>query len=363
MAEYPVIQVDLTLLAHNARVIRAACLGQGIQLAAVTKGVCANPDIVQALVLAGVDMLADSRTQNLARLPKGLPRLSLRVSDPAQAEATVLHSEYSLQSSLAVVTELGAVARKLNRPHQVVLMVDLGDLREGVWHRDREGIHALARAVLRQEGLSLAGLGTNLTCFGGILPDQRNLGILLDIARDLRTGLGIPLPLVSGGNSSALGLLFSGRLPAGINHLRIGEGLLLGRDTATGQPLPQLSQRVFTLSARLVEVYHKPSLPEGSTGPNAFGEWLRFEDQGPMRRGILAIGRQDCDETGLNPLNPSVKILGASSDHLLVDLSQAPEYQVGDSLSFIPAYGSLLRAYTSAYVANAVKTSEGEKPA
>lgn len=354
MSSYPLMEANLSLLKQNAAVIKAACDQHGVQWAAVTKVVCADERIAQALVTSGVFMLADSRVENLRKLKQTLPRLSLRIADPYQAEELVLHSEYSLQSGMDAIHALGAAAEKLDKPHSVMLMIDLGDLREGIYYKDRDLIRKTAAAVLQHKQLSLAGIGTNLTCFGGILPDETNLGVLTDIAQRLREDLGTPLPIISGGNSSSLHLLFSGRLPKGINHLRIGEALMLGMDTSCGQPFPQLSQRVFTQYARLVEVYDKPSKPEGKTGPNAFGEEVFFEDHGPMVRGILAIGRQDTDAEGLSPLDESVRILGASSDHLLVDLTHTKGYKVGDVLGFTPSYGALLKAYTSPYIVKTV---------
>ena len=253
-------------------------------------------------------------------------------------------------SFLKYLNQNSQAAEKLQKRHQVILMIDLGDLREGLYHRDFDRILATAQAVKQQRFLELAGTGTNLTCFGGILPDEHNMGVLLDITKRLREALDLPIPLISGGNSSSLHLLFEGRLPQGINHLRVGEGLLLGMDTAVGKPFPQLHQDAFTLHARLIEVKDKPSKPEGHSGPNAFGEYVTFPDLGPMRRGILAIGRQDTDADGLTPKDERVKIIGASSDHLIVDLTGAPEYQVGDLLAFTPDYGALLKAYTSPYV-------------
>ncbi len=347
----PVIEFHEDRLTENLRLIRAACQRRGVRLAAVTKVFCADPRITEALLRGGADMLADARVQNLARLPDAVPRLCLRIADPGQADEVVRLSEYSLQSTQEAIRALGVSARRQNRLHRVILMIDLGDLREGIYHRDEECILETARLAAEEKGLQLAGVGTNLTCFGGILPDEANLGRLLDVAALIRERLTLPLPIVSGGNSSSLHLLFEGRLPKGINHLRVGEGLLLGMDTASGKPFPQLRQDVFTLRARLVEVFTKPSKPEGASGPNAFGERVRFEDLGPMRRGILAVGRQDTDPDGLCPQDERVAVLGASSDHLIVDLSRAPEYAVGDELSFTPAYGALLKAYTSAYVA------------
>ena len=349
----PYISANLRKIKENAAYILDACGRQGVTLAAVTKVVCAHPPIAEALAEAGAPMLADARALNLARLPKGLPRLSLRLTDPLLAEETVRESDYSLQSGMAAILALGQAAEKLRKRHRVILMIDLGDLREGLFHRDFDRILATARAVKEQPWLELAGTGTNLTCFGGILPDEKNLGVLLDITRRLRKALGLPIPIVSGGNSSSLHLLFEGRLPGGVNHLRIGEGLLLGMDTAVGKPFPQLHQDAFTLKARLIEVEDKPSKPEGQSGPNAFGEFVSFPDLGPMRRGILAVGRQDTNAEGLTPRDNRIKIIGASSDHLIADLSLAPEYKVGDVLAFTPDYGALLKAYTSPYVGRA----------
>ena len=149
-------------------------------------------------------------------------------------------------------------------------------------------------------------------------------------------------------------MLRENRIPIGINQLRLGESFVLGNDTSTGLPMPELHTDCFVLEAELVEVQRKPSKPIGTSGLNAFGEHVEFEDRGEMIRGILAIGRQDVNPDGLKCLDPSVEILGASSDHLIVNLTNARlggrGYKVGDTLKFIPDYGALLRLTTSKYV-------------
>ncbi len=347
---YPQIHVNLDMLRENTAAVSAACKRAGVHLCAVTKAACADPAIVQAFVQGKADSLGDSRLMNLRNIQSDLPKLLLRLSDPREAEQVVSSCQMSLQSEIDTIHALGRAAQKLQRRHQVILMIDLGDLREGLMYTDRDAIMQAARAVKDAPALGLAGIGVNLTCFGGIVPDQENLGRLLGIAAMLRQELNLPIPVVSGGNSSSLSMLFSGQLPQGINHLRIGEGILLGRDTATGDPFPQLHQDVFTFSAVLGEVQQKPSRPIGSTGPNAFGEAVSFPDLGPMRRGILLVGRQDIDWEGFTPRDHRVTVLGASSDHLIVDLTRAPEYAVGDVLRFDVRYGALLKAYTSPYV-------------
>lgn len=349
---YPRITADLGKLRYNARFIADACHAAGIHYAAVTKGVCASPPIVEALEDIA-DSFADSRLLNLMSMRTRKPKLMLRIGDPAQAGQLIAAADLSLQSELVTLQALARAAQAMQRPHKVVLMVDLGDLREGLMYTDRSAILAAARLIKESSPLELHGLGTNLTCFGGILPDEENLGRLTDIARWLRRELDLPIPLVSGGNSSSIGLMLRGGMPRGINHLRIGEAALLNNNTAIGEPFDFLHQDVFTLSAVLGEVQQKPSQPFGNTGPNAFGEYVSFPDLGPMRRGILLLGRQDADIEGLRPRDPRVKVLGASSDHLLVDLTAAPEYAVGDALHFSVSYGCLLKAYTSPYVSKA----------
>lgn len=352
---YPVITADLTKLRHNLEFLSGLCRKNGISLAAVTKCVCAD-ERVAAVLSEQADMLADSRVQNLQRLPAGKPRLLLRVAMPDEAAEAVASAEISLQSEIQTIARFGAEARKQGRRHRVILMIDLGDLREGILYTEVKAIERAARTVLDEPALELYGVGTNLSCFGGILPDEKNLGNLVHVAEGLRRRTGAAVPLVSGGNTSSIGMLQRGELPKGVNHLRLGESILLGNDTSAGCRVPELYGDAFTLSAMLVEIQRKPSRPIGVAGRNAFGETVEFPDVGEQLRGILAIGRQDVSVEGLTPLDASVRILGASSDHLIVDLSRAKtEYRVGDILSFIPDYGALLRAYTSPYVERAYR--------
>lgn len=353
---YPRIVTDLDKLKHNIMRIATLCHGAGCACAIVTKCVCADQRIAALIETSGADYIADARIQNLASLQTKLPRYLLRIAQPAEAAEVIAHSEVSQQSELLTVRALGAEAKRQNRPHKIVLMADMGDLREGVFYENRAELLALARAVAAQEMLELFGLGMNLTCFGGIVPDEANLSGLVELASWLRRETGLPIPLVSGGNSSTLPMLLEGKLPAGINHLRIGEGYLLGTESVEGTLMEGFYPDCFTVEAQLVEVKQKPSKPVGTSGRNAFGERVTFEDHGPMLRGICAIGRQDIVPDGLSPRDAEVKLLGASSDHLIVDLTHAgTRYGVGDVLSFTPNYGALLRAFTGAYVKKAYR--------
>jgi len=350
MANYPRITADLTKIKHNIDTLCALCSENGVSIAAVAKVVCADERIVQVLENSEATMLADARTENLAHLRTQKPKLLLRAPAPEEADEAVELADISLVSEIATVRALGKAARAAGKTHKIILMIDLGDLREGLLFLEREMIYRAADAAKAEEGVELIGVGTNLTCYGAIIPDESNLSELCQIAEELRARTGLPIPIVSGGNSSSLGLLKRGLVPEGVNHLRLGESILLGNDTAACRVLHGLYGDAFTLSTRLIEVQRKPSVPIGESGANAFGEHPKFESNGDQIRGICKIGRQDTVADGLTPRDSDIKIIGASSDHLIVDLTNAKEYRVGDVLSFTPDYGALLRAYTSAYV-------------
>jgi len=348
---YPRIVTDLNKLKHNIDRVANLCHGAGCTCAIVTKCVCADARITELIEGCDVDFIADSRMKNLASLNTAKPRYLLRVAGQGEVRDVIAHCEVSQQSEISTVHMLGAEAKRQMRRHKVVLMIDMGDLREGVFFKNRADILALAQTVAREEMLELYGVGVNLTCFGGIVPGAENLGGLAEIAEWLRKETGLPIPFVSGGNSSSLPMLLEGKLPRGINNLRIGEGYLLGNETVEGTRMEGFYPDCFTLEAELVEVKKKPSKPVGTSGLNAFGERVSFEDKGEMLRGILAVGRQDVAPDGLRPRDADISILGASSDHLIVDLTRAGgRYGVGDILSFTPDYGALLRAFTSPYV-------------
>ncbi|MCL2218055.1 MAG: alanine/ornithine racemase family PLP-dependent enzyme, partial [Defluviitaleaceae bacterium] len=213
-------------------------------------------------------------------------------------------------------------------------------------------LNETADFIHAQEGLTLEGLGVNLTCYGAILPTPDNLQRLCGMARKLEERLGTPLKIISGGNSSSLYLLEKNEIPAGVNNLRLGESIVRGMETAFSTPYPGLAVDVVTLEAEIIEIMEKPSFPEGKKGGfDAFGQEPHFEDHGIRRRAILAVGRQDTDFEGLTSTDNRIKVVGASSDHLIVDITDSEKaLSIGDTLEFSMSYGAILAGFTSKYV-------------
>ncbi len=347
----PTLIADTGKIEYNAQVITTLCQHDNIQVAAVTKGVCAEPEIAEAMLRGGCTMLADSRLENLERLRTqhfDVDYLLLRLPMISEAEETVRLADISLNSEIATIKALNSAAQKQQRPHRIILMIDVGDLREGIWP---ETIPTILPEILQCEHIILEGIGCNLGCYGGVVPSPENMQLLLEQKRLIESSYSISIHLVSGGTSTTLQLLASGKMPTGINHFRIGEAILLGRNPADRSPLPGTFQDTFILRGEIIECQWKPSVPLGQIGQDAFGHLPVFEDRGIRLRAILALGRQDIVVNGLTPCDPEVQILGASSDHLIVDITDTQHsYKVGSTLSFFPNYAALLAASTSQYI-------------
>jgi len=342
------LTVDLGKVRDNARTVVDHL--PGISVVAVTKVTCGSPQVARAMLAGGARALGESRLENAERLRSaGLtaPIWLLRAPVPELAGETVQLTDVSLQSELETVVALENAAAAAGRRHAVVAMVDLGDLREGMLPQD---LPAFLERVNTMDHIDIAGIGVNLTCYGAIMPDEDNMGRLAELAAQSERQLGRPL-LVSGGNSGSIGMVVSGRMPEAVDTLRVGETILLGVDTLTREPMLGLHQDAFVVQAPVIECLVKPSLPRGTIAQDAYGNVPTFTDRGDRRRAILALGRQDAPPEGLVPFDPRVEVLGASSDHLIVDvdaLDRPP--RLGDSLSFVPTYAATLQLSTSPYV-------------
>jgi len=345
----PRVEIDLSKIMHNTLQIVNVCAGSNINVMGVTKVFCGDITIAKYMVAGGVRFLADSRIQNIIGLSEtDIPKVLLRLPMKSEVEEVVKYADYSLNSEIGTIKRLSRECVRQGKTHKIILMVDLGDLREGVWY---EHIDETVKDVVGLEGIELVGIGTNLTCYGGVIPSHKNLSILSNEAEIIRQKYKISLPIVSGGNSSSLHLVYSGEVPGGISNLRIGEAIVLGRETAFGNRIEGLYDDAFTLHGEIIEAKRKPSMPIGNVGMDAFGGTPQFVDRGNRDRAIIAIGRQDIDFQGMIPMDDNVKIVGASSDHLIVDITESGNrYSVGSEISFKVSYGCLLRCMTSPYV-------------
>ena len=356
----PRLEIYPQRITSNARSVIALCRAHGAQVACVSKVTAAHPAVLRALKAGGADFLADSRLENLesiAREKLGLPTLLLRLPAPTQAAQVVRLADCSLNSSLETVAALSHAARQAGVRHQVMMMIDVGDLREGIWPDHAPQVLRAARDL---PNIDIIGLGCNLACYGGVIPSEDNMRLLVQVRDACRDATGLPPGVLSGGNTANLPLLASGRMPKEINHFRLGESILLGRNALDRSAWPGTRQDTFRLLAEVIEVERKPSMPIGPRGQDAFGGETEFVDRGVRARAICNVGRQDVVVDGLAPEDPGIIVLGGSSDHLVLDVEEAQSpLRVGDEIAFYPTYGALLAASTSPYVEKVVIDQEG----
>ena len=356
---YPFIEIDLGKITANATLLTEFCRKQGIEVVGVTKACCGDSAVAEAMISGGVQMLGDARVQNLCKLRAAgiqAPLMLLRIPMPSEAGEVVQIADCSLVSELATMYQLSQAARRSGRIHKIVLMVDMGDLREGVVPQK---ILPLPQQSLLFPGTRLQGVGVNFACYAGLTPTPDILNNLVGLTREVREKLALDLPVISGGNSANIELLLSGGMPPEITQLRLGESILLGRETIRRSPIPGAYQDAFTLHTEVIEVQEKPSAFTGKPCKDAFGNMPVVQDRGIRKRAIVAIGRQDVSLEGLQPLLPGVEILGGSSDHLILDVTEAAsEVYVGQELCFSLEYAALVHVMISPYVSHVYKHTE-----
>jgi predicted amino acid racemase len=346
------VVVDTGKIEQNARRVVEALAVRGVAVVGVTKVTAGTPEVARAMLAGGVVALGESRLENVERLrAAGIDAQVwlLRAPTPDLADDAVRLTQVSLESEVSVVAALEIAAACAGTRHSIVAMVDIGDLREGMMPDD---LPAFLETVSMLEHIGVLGLGASLTCYGAILPDAANLGLLGRLAETARARLGRALA-VSGGSSTSIAPVLAGLAPAAIDNLRIGEAIVLGVDPATRAPIPGLDLHTdaIVVEAPVIECMVKPSKPTGICMQDAFGNVPVFEDRGMRRRAICALGRQDTPAEGLRPLDPRVEVLGASSDHLVLDVDALPQAPaIGEAIAFVPGYSATLALFTSPYV-------------
>jgi predicted amino acid racemase len=353
MRSLPCLTLNVEKYAHNVATVVKECHREGLGVYAVTKGFCAKKEMVDAAVKSGVDGIADSRIENLVKMGElPVPKILLRLPMPSEAEAVVKYADISFNTELTTLKALNKAAMRQNKRHGIVLMIEMGDLREGILPRE---FKTFIDNMASLDCLDMLGVGANFSCYGGIMATPEKLEQLTQLSTYYSKVFNLEDCLVSGGNSSSYYLLGQGALPKGINNLRLGELLVLGRETAFGKKVNGLYDDVAILEAEIIECKVKPSYPIGKMSYDAFGNVPEIEDRGDIVRAILALGKQDVNFGGLLPLDDDVIILGGSSDHLIVTFPFKSAYKTGDTLLFGVNYEALLQLTTSPYVKKEIR--------
>ena len=255
--QYPCLEISRSRLRHNMEEVISRCTARGIQVCGVIKGCSGLPEVGRMFRDCGATQLASSRLEQIVRCRRaGVPGpyMLLRIPMESELEDVARWCDYSLESERATLDALEEACARQGAVHKAVIMADLGDLREGFWDQD-EMVRVCVHVERDLPHVELAGVGVNLGCYGSIQPTPENLGQLVHIARRVEDAIGRKLEIVSGGATSSFTLVHWGTMPEGINHLRIGEGILVSKDLQVDwgiHDMDYLRMDCMTLRAQIV---------------------------------------------------------------------------------------------------------------
>jgi len=326
----------------------------GISWAIVSKLICGEKQYLKEVINLGIRQICDSRVSNLKTVKQIDPLIeTIYIKPPARRAlpGVVRYADVSFNTELATIKLLSDEAGKQQKLHKIIIMIEMGELREGVLRDDLISFYA---SVFELPNIKVVGIGTNLTCLTGVLPNEDKL-IQLSLYKQLiEAKFNTSIPYVSGGSSVTIPLIFQNSLPAGINHFRVGETLFLGTDVYHDRHFEHMHNDVIRFYAEIIELIEKPMLPSGDMGTNVEGESFSFDEFSPQEtshRAIIDIGILDVDAAHIKPVDDRHKIIGASSDMIVVDLGSNPDNRkVGQVIEFGLDYMGALRLLNSQYI-------------
>lgn len=340
-------------LQDNHQYLQQLFLENNIEWGVVAKVFCGSKTYLQEIIDLGVRQICDSRITNLKVIKSMNPAIeTVFIKPPAKRyiSSIVKYADASFNTEFETIRMLSEEAVRQNKTHKIIIMIELGELREGVM---RDEFIAFYQKVFELPNIQVVGLGTNLTCMYGVLPSQDKLLQLCLYAQLIEAKFNRKIPYISGGSSVTIPLIPKGLLPKGINHFRVGETLFLGTDVYNSAPNEQMHQDVFKLYAEIIELREKPMVPDGDFGHNLSGEVLQFdvEENSNSYRAIIDVGLLDVEENHITPTDNSLKIVGSSSDMMVIDLGENHgRYKVGSLIEFDLDYMGILRLMNCDYV-------------
>ena len=356
------IELDVDKLRHNHNYLNNLFKEHKIKWGVVSKLLCGHKSYLQELLELGFSQVLDSRVSNLKAVKQINPDIqTIYIKPPAKRsiKSIVRYADVSLNTELDTIKLLSEEANRQGKVHGIIIMIELGDLREGIMG---ENLMDFYSKIFKQPNIRIIGLGTNLSCLNGILPNQDKL-IQLSLYKQLiEARFNKKIPLVSGGTSVAIPLLDLKQIPEGVNHFRVGETLYLGNNLLNEKPFEGMKQDVFKLYAEIIELVEKPVVPSGQMGSNVQGETPEFNPDDVGRtsyRAILDLGLLDIDTDHMEPLDQNIKLGGASSDMIVIDLGHSkPKYKVGDLIPFTLTYMGILGVMNSKYIDKRIKKNQ-----
>ncbi len=348
------VVLDRSKLQHNYKMLNTLFAKKGIDWGIVSKMLCGNRSYLQEIIDLGIGEIHDSRISNLQKVKELKPEIqTVYIKPPAKRsiERVVRYADVSFNTEYYTIQMLSEEAQRQKKVHKIIIMIELGDLREGVMGEEFVDFY---RKVFELPGISVAGIGSNLNCLHGVMPSPDKF-IQLSLYKELiKAYFKVEIPWITGGTSVVLTMLHKNMLPPSINHFRIGETLFFGANIEENSTFEGMHDDVFTLSAEIIELHEKPMVPVGQIAENPSGEMLEIDESlygKTSLRAIIDVGLLDISPDFLIPLDSGIEVIGASSDMLVLDFGDTEkDYKVGDLVNFKLKYMGALGIMNSNYV-------------
>jgi predicted amino acid racemase len=306
--------------------------------------------------------VGDSRLSNLKVIKDIRPDIAtMYIKPPAiqSAPKVIKYADISVNSSYSTLVALNEEAERQGKIHRVIIMVEMGELREGVI---RENIVDFYSRIFNLPNLQVIGLGTNLGCMYGVEPTYDKLIQLCLYEQLLETKFNKKLELISGGSSITLPLISKKKIPKAVNHFRIGEAAFLGTSPLNNKKFRNLSTDTFEYDANIIEMEEKESNPDGVISEASIGHIQEPDEKHKKTyRAILDFGILDVDVNEIEAKDKNVQFIGTTSDMTVYNLganinrSQRLKYKVGNKIAFKPNYMAVARLMNSKFINKQVK--------
>ncbi|OKL41627.1 alanine racemase [Pontibacter flavimaris] len=349
-----VLKLYQNKLQHNYQHLDGVFREHGIDWGIVTKLLCGHELFLKEVLALGVKEVHDSRVTNLKVLKRMAPGVQTVYIKPAPKQSIpdiIQYADVSFQTELEIIRLLSEEAVRQRKLHKIIIMIEMGDLREGVMGEELVDFY---ESVFELPGITVIGLGANFNCLHGVMPTQDKLIQLCLYKQIIEAKFNREIQWVSGGTSVTIPLLFNHLLPKGVNHFRIGEALFFGLNLFTNETFVGMHDDVFELVTEIIELTEKPMIPSGVLAENPSGESFEVDESlygKTSHRAILDVGLLDINPKFLIPKEENISVIGASSDMLIVELGEnAQNFKVGDVLRFNLRYMGALSVLNSRYI-------------
>lgn len=325
-----------------------------IDWAIVTKILCGNEAFLREVLNLGIKEVCDSRLSNLKTIKSINPDIKTVYIKPPPKRSikkVVKYADVSFNSESTTIQLLSDEAVRQNKIHKVTIMIELGDLREGIMG---ENLINFYEKVFELPNIEIVAIGANLNCLHGVMPSQDKLVQLSLYKQLVEATFNKKIKWITGGTSVTLPLIFKQQVPKAINHFRIGETLYFGNNLVTGKTIKGMKDGVMRLYAEILEITEKPKIPVGELAKNPSGEMFEIDESQYGKtsyRAIIDVGLLDISPEYLLPDDPQLRIVNASSDMLIIDLGKTRRnYKIGGMISFKLKYMGALRLLNSDYI-------------